>query len=290
MKREDIIEQGKRLLTDVKEDEHFKTIDGRTLKSVRELVLLLETYHDDHFNHHVNEHRNDFAAWVEHSIGDRVLADRIRAADSQLAIQQAIAGRLEELEHQLLALERGEAPEHVQASEHETENLGSETDASDDELEALVGDVDPDARFGRDELLEEIESAIAQAQAQLKVERTDEQRESTDLTGEPDQATSEPADAAISLEDPTSSRAERKLAREAEKARKREEREAKRRENEKEKARKKAQKRREKETNKRTNETQEGPSGFSLADFFVGFGFGALIGGVLGVIIALLFL
>lgn len=262
MKREEIIEQGMRLLKDVHENEHFRTVDGRMLKSVRELVLLLETYNDEHFRHHVNEHRNDFAEWVRHSVGDSVLADRIAQSDSQSAIQRAISQRLEDLEAMLLSYEMEPLPERTDnatSEEQSQEPEPQEEHSTDDELEALVGDAHSGDKFSRDDLLEEIENAISQAQAQIEIERQAEMRAAEDLTGEPEQAT-------------VDSPAERRLERDAEKARKKEE---------------KAQLKRERK-NTKTEQTRSNEKGFSFTEFLYGFGFGAVIGGVLGALIVIL--
>ena len=247
MKREEIIEQGMRLLSDVHDDEHFRTVDGKTLKSVRELVLLLETYRDEHFQHHVNEHRNDFAQWVEFSVKDPKLAERVRAATSAPEIQQAIADRLEELESQLVAYE------HTSVYDEPTEKEPSI--APPQVAPEPLLDEHPDTEtIERDDLLEEIEKAIAQARAQLEIERAQEVREPEDLSGEPEQAVIEEDVSAdpVKRAEPTPPKTpKRETARNAE---------------------------------------PKADSGFSLKDFFIGFAFGALIGGVLGAIIGLMLL
>ena len=250
MKRQQIIEQGMRLLNDVHEDEHFRTVDGRTLKSVRELVMLLETYQDEHFRHHVNEHRNDFAAWIEHSVGDPKLAERIRAAPSGIRIQQEIAGRLEEIENELLAFEEEPLPEPVEKPKaHKATPAEKPKEAKKPKAKPL-----PEERetVERDDLLEEIEKSIAQARAQLEIERAQEVREPEDLSGEPEDFEEEPERA---IEEPVQTAVEPKQPK----------------------------------TKKRTAQEQSG-SEFSLKDFFIGFAFGALIGGVLGAIIGLMLL
>jgi hypothetical protein len=257
MKREQIIEQGMRLLNDVHDDEHFKTVDGQTLRSVRELVLLLETYHDEHFRHHVNEHRNDFAAWIEHSVGDPTLAERIRRASTPVRIQQEIAARLEEIENNLLSFEKEpveeppiEKPRHEPRSSEEKRR--SEDERSEEEQpEGLPEEVET---VERDELLEEIERSIAQARAQLEIERAQEMREPEDLSGEPEGFEDEDEEKPIT------------------------------------KPQGKIKRGKKGKPTKATKKPEESSSDFSLKDFFIGFAFGALIGGVLGAIIGLMFL
>jgi hypothetical protein len=268
MKREEIIEQGMRLLSDVHDNEHFRTVDGRTLRSVRELVLLLETFQDEHFRHHVNEHRNDFAAWIEHSVGDATLADRIKNARSRQDIQRAIAHRLEELENDLLTVERApvreerahktpkptarEAPKPIV---REAPKVRTPEPLPDEQAESAVVE--------RDELLEEIERSIAQARAQLEVERAQEVRDAEDLSGEPEEAI---------VEEPEEPAPKKRLVKEQRAAK-------------------------EKRTNEQRNEraqnkaaSKDAQGGFSLKDFFIGFAFGSVIGGVLGAIIGLVLL
>ncbi len=48
-----------------KTDDVFYLSNGITLSSLYELVETLDSLSDDIFHHHVNEHKNDFAAWVE---------------------------------------------------------------------------------------------------------------------------------------------------------------------------------------------------------------------------------
>ena len=263
MKRQQIIEQGMRLLNDVREDEHFRTVDGRTLGSVRELVMLLETYQDEHFRHHVNEHRNDFAAWIEHSVGDQKLAERIRQAPTPVRIQQEIAARLEEIENELLSFEEQpvEAPpaQSEQAAPKSTAREKPKRNAHEDrpapqpvkKPQAL-----PEERetVKRDELLEEIERSIAQARAQLEIERAQEVREPEDLSGEPDDFEEEPVDEPVPKPEPVKRSAAKREG-----------------------------------SGKEPKQNAQG-SDFSLKDFFIGFAFGALIGGVLGAIIGLMLL
>lgn len=291
MKRDELIEQGTRLLSDVREDEHFKTVDGRTLRSVRELVLLLETFSDEHFRHHVNEHRNDFAAWVENSVGDPVLADRIRDATTPQGIQRAISKRLAGIESQLLAFERGA---HVPVKEEPVGKASQqeidEEAAASEEIDALVDDQPVEEEVGRDDLLEEIENAIAQAHAQLQIEQAQERRATSDLTGEPETAIETEADAERSTpRQGLFSRGSKDRSRNAAKKTKRVK--PKRRD-------RSTQRSTETETTSAaqdsskpsTAETRVKSDGFSLKDFFMGFAFGAIIGGVVGAIIGMMIL
>ena len=51
---------------------------------------ILDEMHYDVFRHHVNEHRNDFSAWIEHSIKEKDLAKRTAHSHSMHETQKTI--------------------------------------------------------------------------------------------------------------------------------------------------------------------------------------------------------
>jgi hypothetical protein len=75
-------------LHDKKED--FTLKGGTTLHSLKDLYGALSTMSEEEFTHHVNEHKNDFASWIEHSHGDKFLAQQLRQAQSKEEMQKAI--------------------------------------------------------------------------------------------------------------------------------------------------------------------------------------------------------
>jgi hypothetical protein len=71
---------------------------GPIVKSIAELSLVLPKMPEATFKHHVTEAKNDFASWVEAVIGDKELADAIRATKAQKSMAKAVADRKKELE------------------------------------------------------------------------------------------------------------------------------------------------------------------------------------------------
>jgi hypothetical protein len=71
-------------------NEDFITKDGAKLHSLKDLYGHLSVMPEEEFRHHVNEHKNDFAAWVEHSHGDKFLAQAVRQAKTKEEVQKAI--------------------------------------------------------------------------------------------------------------------------------------------------------------------------------------------------------
>jgi len=64
----------------VKPEHYFWLNDGRVIKDIDELAKALEKMHDDIFNHHVTDNRNDFANWIRDVIKDKGLAKKIAAS------------------------------------------------------------------------------------------------------------------------------------------------------------------------------------------------------------------
>jgi hypothetical protein len=79
-------------------ENYFFLADGRPLKNLLELADALEEMTDEIFQHHVNEHKNDFAKWVSEVFGDEELALKLghtkTKASHQLIILKHIIRRL----------------------------------------------------------------------------------------------------------------------------------------------------------------------------------------------------
>jgi hypothetical protein len=74
-------------------DIHFVTKTGAQVRSVPELAKLLENMPDDEFSHHVNDHKNDFSAWIHYAVKNDELAKKVaplRTKQEILAALQAI--------------------------------------------------------------------------------------------------------------------------------------------------------------------------------------------------------
>ncbi|MFT4309353.1 MAG: hypothetical protein ACMXYL_02620 [Candidatus Woesearchaeota archaeon] len=66
-----------RTLTKVHGDEVFFCKNNRTIRSVIELYNLLSTIDKESFEHHVNKTKNDFSAWINHSVGLPELGSKV---------------------------------------------------------------------------------------------------------------------------------------------------------------------------------------------------------------------
>ena len=76
----------------------FVLADGRKLKDLKELALVLGDMADDVFWHHVNDARNDFASWVDAVFEDKELAENLNKIkdkfNTQLEILKHIVKKL----------------------------------------------------------------------------------------------------------------------------------------------------------------------------------------------------
>lgn len=72
------------------QNQDFITRDGTKLASLKDLYGHLSAMSEDEFRHHVHEQRNDFASWVEHSHGDKFLAQSLRQSKSKEDMQKMI--------------------------------------------------------------------------------------------------------------------------------------------------------------------------------------------------------
>jgi len=82
-------DQAKRLLSNVPEHCTFKTCDGRTIRSVRDLGKTLAHMADETFQYHANQYRNDFSQWVKDTIGDEKLARHLgRTTDRKQTLRE----------------------------------------------------------------------------------------------------------------------------------------------------------------------------------------------------------
>jgi len=62
---------------DVPMEHVFVLNDGRRLKNLNELVVMLQDMNDSVFSHHVNDSKNDFANWVRDVINEKDMANSI---------------------------------------------------------------------------------------------------------------------------------------------------------------------------------------------------------------------
>ena len=71
-------------------DVHFVTKSGKRIKSLHELIGLLEQMPDDEFQHHVTMHKNDFSAWVHQALGKEDVASKIAPLRDKAAMISAL--------------------------------------------------------------------------------------------------------------------------------------------------------------------------------------------------------
>lgn len=72
----------------MKPEHHFHLKNGGKLKDLFDLAKSLEEMPEEVFNHHVNEHRNDFYNWIRDVIGDQELALKIKRSKTKKEMQQ----------------------------------------------------------------------------------------------------------------------------------------------------------------------------------------------------------
>jgi len=63
---------------EVNPEQYFRVKDGRIVKSLKDLVDVLNQIDDETFYHHVNVEKNDFANWVRDVLQDLYLANQLR--------------------------------------------------------------------------------------------------------------------------------------------------------------------------------------------------------------------
>ena len=71
-------------------DKKFVLKDGRPLKDFVELAHALEHMSDDVFNHHVNNFKNDFRAWIQDVFGEKELAAELAKIKTRGEMQLAV--------------------------------------------------------------------------------------------------------------------------------------------------------------------------------------------------------
>lgn len=67
-----------RKIREAKPEQYFVLATGVPIKNLKELALSLENMNEWVFNHHVNDIRNDFAAWVNDVLKEKKLSESVR--------------------------------------------------------------------------------------------------------------------------------------------------------------------------------------------------------------------
>jgi len=88
-------------LKDVHPDETFKASTGTEIKNLKELIHLLDGISPHSFEHHVNDEKNDFAAWIRHSVSDNELAELLESTTDFDKTKQIVSDRIQLLEKRI---------------------------------------------------------------------------------------------------------------------------------------------------------------------------------------------
>ncbi|MBI2546713.1 hypothetical protein HYV81_06055 [Candidatus Woesearchaeota archaeon] len=80
----------KYVLGTIPSEQYFITVDGRSLRSIYELVDALASMSDESFFHHVTEERNDFSTWITESLQEPALGDAVRKCSTRVETQIAL--------------------------------------------------------------------------------------------------------------------------------------------------------------------------------------------------------
>ena len=68
--------------------------DGPALKNLKELSSVLGKMTEAQFNYHVNQSKNDFAAWVEYVLHDPLCAKKLKQCKNKEAAKVCVLGAL----------------------------------------------------------------------------------------------------------------------------------------------------------------------------------------------------
>jgi len=65
------------------EDHYFVLLGGHKIKNVKDLADALEMIDENHFKHHVNDKKNDFANWIRDVFEEFDLAEKVKTAKNK---------------------------------------------------------------------------------------------------------------------------------------------------------------------------------------------------------------
>lgn len=74
----------------VKPEEYFHMNNGVVLKSLHDLIDILEVVDEETYHHHVNDYKNDFATWVLNIFKDKNLSMALKKARTRAAMIEAL--------------------------------------------------------------------------------------------------------------------------------------------------------------------------------------------------------
>ncbi|MBR9700780.1 hypothetical protein GOV11_02855 [Candidatus Woesearchaeota archaeon] len=80
---------------EVPEDQYFLLKNGHPIRSLNELISALEFLDDSTLEHHMGEHKNDFANWIRDVIGQSELADEVADTTTREEIMSVLENHRE---------------------------------------------------------------------------------------------------------------------------------------------------------------------------------------------------
>jgi archaellum component FlaC len=75
---------------------HFTLKDGRMIKTLPELAMILDDMDNDTFSHHVNDQKNDFYEWIKHSM-DPTFAEEIKSVKNKKDLKKTIMSHIQKV-------------------------------------------------------------------------------------------------------------------------------------------------------------------------------------------------
>ncbi|MGM5482096.1 MAG: DUF5752 family protein [Nanobdellota archaeon] len=93
-----MLDESKKKLANVDASKSFKTKGGDEARSLHELYDGLCKVNLEIFGHHANKDKNDYATWVENSVGDKTLAEELRKTTDLEETKKIVKKRIDELE------------------------------------------------------------------------------------------------------------------------------------------------------------------------------------------------
>ncbi len=132
--------KGHKFLDDVSTDHCFWINDGPVVRNIYELLDALEHLAKPSFDYHVNGGKNDFADWIEKTLEEPELAEKIRGKSRHEAIsliREAIDGTEDKIEKEkimnvIISGEPSEPQEsHAEGQEHDSEEEESHAEEQD---------------------------------------------------------------------------------------------------------------------------------------------------------------
>ena len=103
-------------LHDVPADQAFWLHRGIYIHNIVQLRDVLVSMEAAEFSFYVNSLKNDFANWIEHVVGDRVLVKEFRSTDTQEGLVASLHNRIVGLERRYVPVKKASSKKTVKTS------------------------------------------------------------------------------------------------------------------------------------------------------------------------------